>query len=108
MATRKILSSDGRAIFAIAVSDKTIEIKRRDQKFTITGNDFSVVGTSRNSNKATMLIVKEGKIDDTQVKFAKDEDVDEETGDLKENKDDDKDENDKSKKSDKKDDKDEE
>jgi hypothetical protein len=76
MPERKILSSDGESTFAIAISDKTIEIKRRDQKFTITGNDFMVVGTSRKGDKATSLIVKDGKLDDSTVTFAKDEDLD--------------------------------
>jgi len=89
MSARKILSSDENGIFAIAISDKTIEIKRRDQKFTITGNDFSLVGTSRGSDKATVLTVKEGKLDESTVKFANDEDVDDETGELKPKKEDD-------------------
>jgi len=82
MTGKKILSEDGESIFAVAVSDKTIEIKRGKQKFTITGKDFSVTGTSRKGDKATIVMVKDGKIDESLVVFADDKDLDDE-GELK-------------------------
>ena len=75
---KKILSSDGQSVFAVAVSDKTVEIKRGDQLFTITGNDYNIVGTPAKGKKATVLSVRDGKIDDTNVSYVEDDKLDEE------------------------------
>jgi len=75
---KKILSSDGQSIFAVAISEKTIEIKRGDQLFTVTGNDFTIIGTPAKGRKATVISVRDSKIDEANVAYVEDDQLDEE------------------------------
>ena len=57
-------------------SDNMIEIKRLDQKFIITGNDFSVMATSPKQVNGklvyTTITATDGKIDEADLQFRAD------------------------------------
>lgn len=76
MSSKKIIASDGRSIFGVAVSPKTIEIVRGNHKFTVTGTNFSIVGTAARGKRITSVVVKDSELDESLIDIASDEDFD--------------------------------
>lgn len=71
---KKIKDSKGKT-FAHLVGRGTIEIKRSNQTFIITGKDFSILGTSAFAPDAKELVVVENGVlvEETQTDDKKDE-----------------------------------
>lgn len=49
-------------IFARLYDEGTIELVRKDQRFTLTGKDFNILGTCKRCRSNTALVVKNGKL----------------------------------------------
>jgi hypothetical protein len=65
-------------IIAHQISDKTFELKRVDQAVTMTGSNWSAMGTCpKNPKHQTSIVVTDGKVDASELRY-KDDD---ETGD---------------------------
>ena len=73
---RKIIcqNDEHKRVFAHQLDDGTIDIVRQDQRFTVVGNDFIIYGTNPQGGSKTVLMVKDGKLQDDDLEF-KDEEV---------------------------------
>lgn len=83
---RKIKDSKGKT-FAHLVGKGTIEIKRSNQTFIITGKDFSILGTSAFSpDTKEFVVVENGKLVEEGIKVVDDALSDEEQEEIESNK----------------------
>jgi len=75
---KKILCNDTEftRVFAHLLDGGTIDIVRQDQRFTIIGESFTLVGTNPQGQGKTILNVVDGKVDTTEVKFKEQENED--------------------------------
>lgn len=83
---RKIIcqNDEHKRVFAHQLDDGTIDIVRQDQRFTVVGNDFIIYGTNPQGGNKTVIIVKEGKLQDDDLEFKTEEVKDNEVADEKE------------------------
>lgn len=77
---RKILSNDAEhpRVFAHILDNGTIDIVRQEQRFTIIGTEYTVIGTNPQGGGKTVLVVKNGKLLEDGVIFKKEPKTDEE------------------------------
>jgi hypothetical protein len=77
---KKILESNPHPefpkVFCHLLDDGTIDIVRQDQRFTIIGRDFTLIGTNPGVryNHKTVIRVVDGKLIEDNIKFKEDED----------------------------------
>lgn len=71
---KKILcnNSEVQRVFAHVLDDGTIDIVRQDQRFTIIGETFTLIGTNPQGDGKTVLQVVGGKLVDEDLKYKED------------------------------------
>ncbi len=83
MAVKKIQCADPHcdAIIAHQISDKTFELKRTDQMVTMTGTHWSSLATCpKNPTHQTSIVVTDGKVDTSVLRYKEEDVEDGETG----------------------------
>jgi len=81
MAVKKIQCAEPNCdgIVAHQLSDKTFELKRLDQGVTMTGNSWSSMATCpKNPNHQTSIVVNDGKVDASELRYKEEGDGGEE------------------------------
>ncbi len=84
MPVKKIQCADPHcdAIIAHQISDKTFELKRTDQFITTTGSNWSSMATCpKNPAHQTSIVVTDGKVDTSMLRYKEDGDDDKPAGD---------------------------
>ena len=84
MAVKKILCSDPNCdtVLAHQLTDKTVELKRLDQMTTATGENWSLLATCpKHPEHKTSLVVNDGKLDDSELRFKEEQKEDSEDED---------------------------
>jgi len=68
-----LVSGSDNMVVAHQLSDNMVEIVRSDQKFIITGNDFSIMATSpkhlNGKNVYTTITATDGKVDEADLEY---------------------------------------
>lgn len=72
---KKILCNNSELprVFAHLLDDGTIDIVRQDQRFTIIGESFTLIGTNPQGEGKTILDVVGGKLQDEEINFKEEE-----------------------------------
>lgn len=68
---KKVLcnNTDLPRVFAHVLDDGTIDIVRQDQRFTIIGESFTLIGTNPQGGGKTVLQIVNGKLIEDDIKF---------------------------------------
>lgn len=71
---KKILCNNSELprVFAHQLDDGTIDIVRQEQRFTILGANFTILGTNPQGHGKTILQVVDGKLIEDDIKFKED------------------------------------
>lgn len=80
MAVKRIQCADPNCdgIIAHQITDKTFELKRTDQTVMMTGGNWSTMATCpRNSKHQTSIVVTDGQVDASQLRYKEEGDANE-------------------------------
>jgi hypothetical protein len=68
---KKVLcnNTDLPRVFAHVLDDGTIDIVRQDQRFTVIGESFTLIGTNPQGGGKTVLQIVNGKLIEDDIKF---------------------------------------
>ena len=72
MAVKKVRCSHAKCDMVVAhqVSDKTFSLKRLDQSFTMTGDNWSPMATCpKHPEHQTSIVVTDGKVDASELRY---------------------------------------
>lgn len=69
-------NSECNKTFAKILDDGTIDVKRQTQRFTVVGEQYSMIGTCSFCQSRTTLVVAGGELDDSDLTFKDKEDED--------------------------------
>lgn len=74
---KKVLCSNSETprVFAHILDDGTIDVVRQDQRFTILGESFTLIGTNPQGNGKTVLQVVDGKLLEDDIEFKVEEPI---------------------------------